>query len=412
MNRARLSRDARLVLAAQAVRAFAYGFGAVMVGTTLAGRGLSAVAIGGVLAAVVAGTVLASVAVARWADRWGRRRWYAGLYVALGVVGLVLAQSGAIWLLVLVSLTGALSTEVVESGPFTSLEQTMLAGELAGRTRLRGFGAYNAVATLAGSLGALAAGLPGLFRNVWPGAPSDPRWFWMFVPLAGLGFVLAHRLSPAVEAHVETTPDHQTATLPIPPAGLGPSRPTVTRLAGLFAVDSFGGGFVVQSFIAFWLTRRFDATTATVGVVFFAVGLLQAASFLAASRLGERFGLLPTMVFTHLPSNLLLVALAFAPTLAMAIGLLLARVMLSQMDVPARQAYVMALVAPGERTAAAAYTNTARYVARPAGPLLAGAASTLALGLPFAIAGAIKSGYDLILWAWFRHVPVREEASR
>jgi MFS family permease len=406
-----LSRDARLVLAAQAVRAFAYGFGAVLVGTTLARRGLSSVAIGGVLAAVVAGTVLASVAVARWADRWGRRRWYAGLYIALGVVGLVFALSGATWLLVLVSLTGALSTEVVESGPFTSLEQTMLAGELAGHTRLRGFGAYNAVATLAGSLGALAAGLPGLLRHVWPGAPSDPRWFWLFVPLAGFGFVLARHLSPAVEADTDSRPELNPDRPPAP-VGLGPSRPTVTRLAGLFAVDSFGGGFVVQSFVAFWLTRRFDATTAVVGVVFFAVGLLQAASFLAASRLGERFGLLPTMVFTHLPSNLLLVALAFAPNLAVAIGLLLARVTLSQMDVPARQAYVMALVGPGERTAAAAYTNTARYVTRPAGPLLAGAASTVALGLPFAIAGAIKSGYDLILWAWFRHVPVREEASR
>jgi MFS family permease len=409
MSSARMSRDARLVLAAQAVRAFAYGFGAVLVGTTLARRGLSSMAIGGILASVVAGTVLASVAVARWADRWGRRRWYAGLYVALGGVGLAFAESGTIWLLVLVSLSGALSTEVVESGPFTSLEQTMLAGELAGRKRLRGFGAYNAVATLAGSVGALAAALPGLLRNVWPGAPSDPRWFWLFVPLAGLGFLLAHRLSPAVEANIVSTPDPKVEGHLVP-AGLGTSRPTVVRLAGLFAVDSFGGGFVVQSFVAFWLTRRFDATTATVGVVFFAVGLLQAVSFLVASRLGERFGLLSTMVFTHLPSNLLLVALAFAPNLAVAIGLLLARVTLSQMDVPARQAYVMAMVGPSERTAAAAYTNTARYITRPAGPLLAGAASTVALGLPFAIAGTIKSGYDLILWAWFRHVPVTEEA--
>jgi MFS family permease len=404
-----MSRNACLVLAAQAVRAFAYGFGAVLVGTILAQRGLSSVAIGGVLAAVVAGTVLASLAVARWADRWGRRRWYAGLYVALGVVGLVFAQSGAVWLLMLVSLTGSLSTEVVESGPFTSLEQTMLAGELTGWTRLRGFGTYNAVATLAGSLGALAAGLPSLVRHAWPGAPSDPRWFWLFVPLAGAGVVLALRLTSGVEADTCSTP----APNPLRrrPAGLGSSQPTVTRLAGLFALDSFGGGFVVQSFIAFWLARRFDASTATVGVVFFVIGLLQAASFLVASRLGERFGLLPTMVFTHLPSNLLL-ALAFAPTLAVAIGLLLARVTLSQMDVPARQAYVMSLVQPDQRTAAAAYTNTARYLTRPAGPLLAGAASTVALGLPFFIAGTVKSVYDLILWAWFRHLSVpHQEAS-
>jgi MFS family permease len=193
-----MGRDARLVLAAQAVRAFAYGLGAVLVGTTLERRGLSTVDVGGVLAAMVAGTALASIAVARWGDRWGRRHWYASLYVALGVTGVVFAQSAALWLLVLASLTGALSTEVVESGPFTSLEQTMLATELTGGTRLRGFGAYNAVATAAGSLGALAAGAPGLLRQVWHGAPSDQRWFWLFVPVGLAGVVLARRLSPSV----------------------------------------------------------------------------------------------------------------------------------------------------------------------------------------------------------------------
>jgi predicted MFS family arabinose efflux permease len=180
-------------------------------------------------------------------------------------------------------------------------------------------------------------------------------------------------------------------------------------LAGLFATDAFGGGFVVQSFIAFWLTRRFGATTGTVAVVFFAFGLLQAASFLAAPRLADRFGLLSTMVFTHLPSNLLLVAVAFAPNLAVAIALLLARVALSQMDVPTRQAYVMALVDPAERTAAAAYTNTARYVARPVGPAVAGAVTSVWLGAPFLIAGTVKSAYDLALWSWFRRVPLPQE---
>jgi len=165
----------------------------------------------------------------------------------------------------------------------------------------------------------------------------------------------------------------------------------------------------VQSFIAFWLTRRFGATTATVGVLFFAFGILQTASFITAPRLAERLGLLPTMVFTHLPSNLLLIAVAFAPNIGVAVGLLAARVALSQMDVPTRQAYVMAVVTPEERTAAAAYTNTARYVVRPVGPALAGAAASTALGAPFVIAGTIKSGYDLLLWSRFRHVPLAEE---
>ena len=405
----RISRDARLVLAAQAVRAFAYGLGAVLLGTTLAERGLSSLAAGVVLAAVVAGTVVSSLAVARWGDRFGRRRFYGCLYAALAVVGVVFAYASSLWLLVPVALTGALSAEVVESGPFTSLEQAMLATELTGRSRVRGFGVNNAVATAAGSLGALAAALPGLLRQVWSGAPVDERWFWLFAPAAVAGVVLARRLSSAVEATPAFTGSTAAPVERAPAGRLGASRPVVRRLSGLFAIDSFGCGFVVQSFIAFWLTRRFGATTATVGVLFFAFGILQTASFITAPRLAERFGLLPTMVFTHLPSNLLLIAVAFAPNIGVAVGLLAARVALSQMDVPTRQAYVMAVVTPEERTAAAAYTNTARYVVRPVGPALAGAAASTALGAPFVIAGTIKSGYDLLLWSRFRHVPLAEE---
>ena len=190
------------------------------------------------------------------------------------------------------------------------------------------------------------------------------------------------------------------------------SRRRVLGLSALFAVDSFGGGFVIQSFIAYYLADRYDASVEQLGVVFFALGVLQTASFLAAPRLAERFGLLNTMVFTHLPSNLLLAAIAFAPTLTVAVALLLARQTLSQMDVPTRQAYVMALVRPDERTAAAGSTNTARYLVRPVGPLLAGAAQHVAIGFPFLLAGSIKSTYDLVLWRWFRHVELDDPAPR
>jgi predicted MFS family arabinose efflux permease len=300
-----------------------------------------------------------------------------------------------------VSLFGGLSTEVVESGPFTSLEQAMLAGELDNRRLARGFGVYNAVAAAAGSLGALAAAGIGPLRRGWSGAPSEPRFFLLFVPAALAGLVIARRLSPAVERGAPV----------VAPRGrvFGASRPVVLRLAGLFAVDAFGGGFVVQAFIAFWLADGFHASVGVLGVTFFVIGLLQTASFLAAGPLAERFGLLTTMVFTHLPSNFVLVALAFAPNLPVAIALLLARTALAQMDVPTRQAYVMALVDPSERTAAASVTNTARYVPRPAAPLLAGATQTIALGAPFVIAGTVKSVYDLILWRWFRTVPLPEE---
>jgi predicted MFS family arabinose efflux permease len=180
--------------------------------------------------------------------------------------------------------------------------------------------------------------------------------------------------------------------------------PVVWRLAGLFAVDSFAGGFVVQAFLVYWLQHRFAASTTVAGVVMFTVGGLQTASFLAAPRIAHRIGLLPTMVITHLPSNLLLAALAIAPNLPAAVGLLLARTALSQMDVPTRQAYVMILVPPAHRTRAAAVTNTARYLTRPAGTALLGPVQLLAAGLPFLLAGTVKTGYDLALWAWFRHI--------
>jgi MFS family permease len=383
--------DTRRLFAAQALRAFAYGFGAVLLGITLEERDVPAWQVGVVLGATVAGTALMSVLVARHADRVGRRRWYASLYVLLGVVGVVFAFVGSVWLLAVAGLTGVLSTEVIESGPFTSLEQPMLATDLADRSQVHGFGLYNAIAAVTGSLGALAAVIPELVDT------SEPaRWFVVLVPVAAIGWSLARRLSDAVEP----------VTTASSAGRLARSRPTVTRLASLFALDSFAGGFTVSAFVAYWLRVRFDAPSTVIAATFFAIGVLQTASFLAAPRLADRFGLLRTMVFTHLPSNLLLVAVAFAPNLTAAIVLLLARTVLSQMDVPTRQAYVMVLVEPAERTPAAAYTNTARYISRPAGPPLAAAAQTVALGLPFVISGGLKSVYDLTLWRWFRHVPV------
>lgn len=386
--------DYQRVLGAQAARAYAYGLGAVLLGSTLDRHGFSSTEVGVVLAAVLTGTIVSSILVARFGDRFGRRRFYLVLYSALALTGVVFAFATQLWALVLVALAGALSTEVVESGPFTSLEQSMLAGELEHHRLARGFGVYNAVATAGGSLGALTAAAIG---------DADPqRWFLVFVPAAVIGFAFASRLSSSVEHRVRD----------VDPLSPGPEhRRTglMFRLAALFAMDSFGGGFVVQSFVAYYLTTRFHASLHTVGIVFFVVGLLQTASFLAAGRLGDRYGLLNTMVFSHLPSNGLLIALAFAPNLGLAIAALFGRTMLSQMDVPTRQAYVMALVPPDERTAAAATTNTARYLVRPVGPVLAGASQNLALGLPFLLAGSIKAAYDLILYGWFRTVPLHAE---
>jgi MFS family permease len=383
-----LTRDARRILAVQALRAFAYGLGSVLIGVTFARRGLSGWEVGLVLAALLAGVALTSLAVARTGDRIGRRRWYGGLLLVMAAAGAVFAFADSTWLLLLAALTGTLSTEVVESGPFTSLEQAMLPSAGTGGDPIRLFGAYNTVATVAGSLGALAATATALLD-------VEPQRFLLAYVVAGVaGAILSGGLSPGVDAGTNAHASPLTR-----------SRGTVRRLAVLFALDSFGGGFVTQAYIAYWFTASYASSPETLGVVFFTLGLLQAVSFQAAVRLAPRIGLVNTMVFTHLPSNVALAAIPFAPDAATAFALLFARFALSQMDVPTRQAYVVGIVDPAERTAASAYTNTARYAVRPLGPLAAAPIMQASLGAPFVVAGVLKSAYDLALYAAFRRRP-------
>jgi MFS family permease len=351
---------------------------------------------------MLVGMAGSSLVIGRWGDRLGRRRTYAALLALMGVAGTVFALTDSLPILVLAALTGCLSTDPNESGPITTLEQAMLAGTPAVE-RARVYGRYNAVAYLAGAVGALLAGGPSGLRDLIPALPADQRWLLLLPIGAGACVLLAARLSTSAEVAPSTSPIH------LPPGGLGRSRRIVLRLSGLFALDAFAGGFVVQSFMVFWFTRQFGAGTEAMGLVFFGVGLLQAGSSIAAGWLGPRIGLLNTMVFTHLPSNVLLSAIPFAPTLPVAVLLLLGRSALSQMDVPTRQAYVAALVDPAERTGAAAYTNAARYVARPAGPALASAAMSVGVGLPFVIAGGLKIAYDAALYRLFRPVQLPEE---
>jgi predicted MFS family arabinose efflux permease len=392
--------DVRRIIAAQGLRAFVYGFGSVLLGVSLKESGWSTARVGILLAAIVAGTALMSVVVGTFGDRIGRRRLYTILYAGLAATGVAFGFSTSLWLLALVALCGTLSTEVNDSGPFTSLEQAMLPSGLAARERVRTFGVYNIVAVTVGSVGALAAGGPTLIRHVWHGAPPDHRFFLVFVPVGVVGAFLASSLTARVEIE-------RSAGRHVP---LERSRPVVLRLAGLFALDAFGGGFVIQSFIAYWFALKFGVRLDVLGLIFFVVGLLQAASFWVATRLVYRVGLLNVMIFSHVPSNLFLAAIPLAPTLPVAVALLFARFSLSQMDVPTRQAYVISLVDDRERTAASAYTNTARYVVRPLGPVLAGLAQRLAFGAPFFIAGGVKLVYDLGLWSWFRRVPLAEDA--
>lgn len=391
--------DLRTILWIQALRAFLYGFGTVILGTALARSGLSNLQVGAVFTAMLAGMALVSLTVGALGDRLGRRKMYALLLITMGVVGTIFALTGSFRVLFLAALTGTMSTDANESGPITTLEQAMI-GRAPAQSRVRVFGRYNAVAYLAGALGALAAGGPAFLRAAWSSAPTDQRWLLVFPvgALAALGLV--RRLSPAVEEVAASAGSRP----------LNRSRRNVFKLSGLFAVDAFAGGLVVTSFIVFWFERRFGTGPELMSLVVFLGGLLQAASSLAAARIGARFGLLNTMVFSHLPSNLLLMSVPLMPALAPAVAVLLARFALSQMDVPTRQAYIAAMVDPDERTAAAAVTNTSRYVARPFGPVIGTSLmGSTAVGAPFVVAGAIKCVYDLALWRVFSRVPLPED---
>ena len=394
-----LTPDLRRILGIQAVRAFLYGFGAIILGSSLAANGASTLQVGILGAAILAGMAIAAIGVGLAGDRLGRRRAYTGLLGLMGIVGLAYALTDELWILVVLALLGVMSTDANENGPLTTLEQSMI-GQAPADTRLRVFGRYNAVAYLAGALGALLAGGPAFVQHIWTTTPTGRAWFLVFPFGAAACLWLAKGLSPALEIHEAAAA-----------APLERSRATVTKLAGLFAVDAFAGGFVITVFIVFWFSTVLHATRETMSVVFFLAGLLQAGSSVLAPRLAARAGLLNTMVFTHLPSNILLMLIPLAPTLPIAIGLLLLRFALSQMDVPTRQAYIAAMVDPQERTAAAAMTNSARYVARPFGPLIGTLLmNNVAIGAPWVAAGALKSAYDVALWRVFKAVPLPDTA--
>ena len=414
-----LSRDAKLLIAGQGVRAAGYGFTAVLLGALLAARGYTSLQAGVVLTALIAGTALASVAVGALADRIGRRRCYAVFFAGVSVAGVVVAAGVPLWALLAVAVTGTLSTDVVDNGPATTLEQVMLADEDAGTAVV--YGRYNMVGAAAGALGALAVTVPGLAGGASGGASG--LLFLVLVPVGAAGVLFALGLSSAVEAPLAATSERERPVRarerpvrarerPVRArARLEESRSVVRRMAGLFAVDAAGSGLVTTGFLSYYFAERYHVPVADLGWLFFAVSVVQAFSVAVAPLLARRFGLVATMVGTHLPSNVLLASVAFAPTFGVAAGLLLARTTLSQMDVPARQALVVAAVTPQEQTPAAAVTNAARYTVRPLGPLVAGAVQQVALGAPLIVAGAVKAGYDLALWRWARRLPLGSASS-
>ena len=399
--------DARRLVLARGLRSLGYGLSSVLLGIMLRDAGLSTAEVGAVLTAALLGGIWSTAAAAFLADRLGRRRLLLGFSALMAAAGLAFVALANPWALSAAALLGTISPTSSETAPFLSLEQAILPQVTPADRRTEVFARYNLVALLAVAGGALLAGLPGVLAP--PGAARLVAERAMFIVYAGLALGAAAcfaGLSPAVELHGQ---DGGTAGRSAP---LGPSRGIVLRLAGLFAVDALGGGLAVQSLIALWFHERYGLDLSALGVIFLAANLASAFSLLAAARLARRFGLLNTMVFTHLPSNLLLMAVPLLPGPGLAVAALLARQALSQMDVPTRQAYTMAVVTPAERTAAAGVTSIARSAASATGPSLAGLAlqlAPLALGLPFLLAGGLKIVYDLSLYAVFRHIRPGDE---
>ncbi len=397
-----VSPDGRRILAARGVRTFAYGFQSVLLGIYLGQVGFAPWQVGAVLTATLLGSAALTALFAATADRYGRRRMLRLSALFMAGSGAAFALTTSYPLLILASLTGTVGATSGEVGPFLTLEQAIIPQTVAAERRTRLFSLYNLVGAVSGSVGALAAGTPALLQR-WPGLDPDASFRVMFAGYAVCA-VAAWALFRGMSDGVEAAPSGAATS------GLGRSRSVVLRLAGLFSLDSLAGGFVVQSLIAFYFHLRWATGPELLGPIFLWVGLLQAGSFWAAGRLAERIGLINTMVFTHLPSNVLLMAIPLAPSLPWAIGLLLARHALSQMDVPTRQSYIVAVVDPGERVAAAGVTNIARNVAQAITPVVAGASmQVVGLGVPFFLGGGLKIVYDLLLFGMFRNIRPPEE---
>ncbi|MGI8609865.1 MAG: MFS transporter [Candidatus Dormibacteria bacterium] len=383
--------DLNIVLAVQALRAALYGFGAVLLGDVLATHGFSTAQVGLILTAMVAGMAVSSLLIGAIGPRLGARALYPSLLVIMGAAGLVFALTASLPALIIAGLTGTISTDPNESGPITTVEQGII-GQATAERRLKLFGRYNAVAYLAGAVGSLLAAGANVLQH--SALPVSSQQLFLAFPLVGIaGAALAVRVGGGQRESVGAG------------ARTPRSKPSarIVQLSSLFALDAFGGGFITQAFIAYWLHFRFGASAALIGAMFFVGGLMQAGSSILAVRLAARYGPLRVMVFTHLPSNILLAAVAFAPSLPVAVTLILARFALSQMDVPARQAFVAGMVPADERLGAAAYTNLSRYLARPFGPLIGGVLMRSAVGAPFFAGGAIKVVYDVIVYAAFRN---------
>jgi MFS family permease len=379
--------DVALVFTAKTVRTFCYGFLGIVLPVYLAELGMGAAGVGAAVTFTLVASAVLTWGIRRPAERYGARVALLSLVVLTGVAALILLTTRNPWLVVAAGMLGNVAVGGGETGPFLTVEQVVIARAVRGSRRTTLLSFYNLLGYGAAALGAAAAGAAGSYRQL----------FLVFLVGAGLQAIIYWRL-PAARPTPAPRPDRLA------------SASLIRRLATLFALDSFAGGFVLQSLVAYFLHTRFGLSLADLGFTFFVAQLLTAASLLLAAPLAARFGLLPTMVVSHLISNVVLIAMAAAPTATAVVALLFLRQLLSQMDVPTRQAYVMAVVADHEREAAASTTNLARTMAQAVSPALTGwIMQSVAMGAPFVLGGGLKIIYDVLLYVTFRHVKLSEE---
>jgi len=393
--------NAKRLIYARALRAVADGYVSILLPAYLLALGLDAFEVGVLTAATLLGSASLTLFAGLVTARFGHRRPLvaaAGLMVA---TGLGFAGLQAFWPLLLIAFVGTINPSTGDVSVFLPLEQSLLAQSVSDKDRTALFVRYSLAGSLMGAAGTLLAALPDIVGG-WSGATLLQIMQGMFLLYAAIGLastIIYRRIEEPHAVHGDARSEP-----------LGPSRKVVYRLAALFSIDAFAGGLIVQSMLALWLFQVFGMSLTAAATLFFWSNLLSAASYLAAVPIANRIGLIRTMVFTHLPSSLCLVAIPFVSSLPVVIGLLLLRSLLSQMDVPTRNSYVMAVVTPGERPAAASLTSVPRSLASGIGPVISGYLIMLSgFGWLLLIAGVLKIGYDLALLAMFSHVRPPEE---
>jgi MFS family permease len=393
--------DAKRLIWAKGLRAVADGYVSILLPAYLLRLGHDSFEIGVLTTATLLGSAMLTLLAPRLVERFGHRTSLLAASVLMALTGVGFASVETFWPLLVFAFVGTLNPSSGDVSVYLPLEQSLLSQFVDEKDRTALFARYSLVAALAGAVGTLLAATPDLMTQ-WLGVAPLQAMQGMFVLYAGLGIAagfLYCRLS------------ERRGNAPLQPAGrLGPSRGVVYRLAGLFCVDAFGGGFFVQTILVLWLLHRFGLSVPAAASIFFWSNLLTAASYLAAPPIARRFGLINTMVFTHLPSSLCLIAIPFVQNLGIVIALLLVRSLLSQMDVPTRTSYVMAVVTPPERPAAASLTSVPRSLAAAVSPVIAGyLIAVSSFGWPLLIGGVLKIAYDLTLLAMFRHIRAPEE---